>query len=157
MKHENTMPVRLYGNSPAIEASMELDPHTCRKLTAIIIYCGNIEYHLERAIWKLAAIDPKGIRPKTDSKPITKLIEMFEALTPEMEKEYPPHWMRTWCKATRSGFTIRNNIAHGVTSKLGDPISFMRNPRYEGELRNREHGSFWCNPSTLDFTALRRY
>ena len=39
-----------------------------------------------------------------------------------------------WYCAARSGFVIRNNIAHGVAVKLGDTLMYMRNQRWHGEV-----------------------
>ena len=153
MTNENKMPVRFYGNSPKIEKSLMLDEHTSRKLAAIIIYSGDIEYYLELAIWRLKNIDPKGIRPVTDSKNISDLIKLFEGCAPEATEKHKVHWISTWCKAARSAYLIRNNIAHGLTVPMETQISFMRNPRWHGQERKRPFGDFWCDPHTLDFTA----
>ena len=153
MTRENKMPVRLYGNSPKIEESLMLDAHTSRKLAAIIIYSGDIEYYLELAIRKLKDIDPKGIRPITDAKNITDLIKLFEDCAPVTLGNLKPHWINTWSAAARSAFTIRNNIAHGLTVPIETKITFMRNPRWHGQQRKRPFGDFWCDSYTLDFTA----
>ena len=153
MNTENTMPVRIYGNSPEVEKSLMLDEHTSRKLAAIIIYSGDIEYYLELAIWRLKNIDPKGTRPFTDAKNITDLIKVFEDCAPETADERKLHWINTWSIATRSAFIIRNNIAHGLTLPIDTQISFMRNGRWHRQERKRPFGDFWCDPHTLDFTA----
>lgn len=58
--------------------------------------------------------------------------------------------LETWCKAARSGFIIRHNIAHGVSFKMETTLVFSRNPRWHGEVRRREFGDLWCEPNTLD-------
>ena len=153
MVRENKMAVRLYGNSPQIEEYFGLDVLTCRKITAIIIYSGNIEYYLERAIWRLKNVEPEGTRPETDTKNITKLLSMFQSLAPESDHAYRPHWIVTWCKAAKSAFDIRNNIAHGFAHLRGETMTFMRNPRWEGEERKRAFGDFWCQTAELEMTA----
>lgn len=153
MIHENNMPIRLYGNSPKVEQALKLDEHTSRKIAAIIIYSGDIEYFLELAIWKLKAIDPKGLRPITDAKNVTDLIKLFESCAPDTPNDIKPHWIHTWAKAARSAYIIRNTIAHGVSNNMGETITFMRNPRWHGEVRKREFGDFWCDSNSLDMTA----
>lgn len=59
-------------------------------------------------------------------------------------------FVATWCAAARSGFLIRHNIAHGVPMKMGDTLAYMRNSRWEGEVRKREFGDFWADIHTLD-------
>ncbi|WP_390474768.1 hypothetical protein [Altererythrobacter sp. MTPC7] len=83
-----------------------LDEVTAPKVASIIVHAGNIEHHLERAIWILEKIEPKGIRPKTDSKPITNLISMLENRAETVPEDDVRTFLQTWSKATRSGFII---------------------------------------------------
>lgn len=133
-----------------MDEALGLDEVTSPKVASIIVHAGNIEHHLERAIWILEKIDPKGIRPKTDSKPITNLIVMLEKYAETVPDEDVRSLLQTWSKATRSGFIIRHNIAHGVSFKIEKSLVFSRNPRWHGERRKREYGDLWCEPYILD-------
>ena len=81
---------------------------------------------------------------------ITDLIKMLETHVHTLPKDNAQAMLLTWCVAARSGFTIRHNIAHGVPGRMGDTLTFMRNPRWAGEVRKREFGDFWADESTLD-------
>ncbi|WP_145986968.1 hypothetical protein [Bradyrhizobium vignae] len=113
-------------------------------------FAGSIEHHLERALWRVRSIDPKGIKPETDARAITDLIGMLERFAADL----PPGDERTllegWCLSARYGFTIRHNIAHGVAMTLGSSLVYARNPRWHGEIRKREFGDFWADEPTLD-------
>lgn len=146
MKHSS----RQFGRADQFDAALGLDAIVGPKLASIIVFAANIEYHLERAIWVLEGIDPKGIRPKTDSKPTSELIAMLESRAEEELEPSVQQMLTTWCKAARSGFIIRHNIAHGVSFKMEKTLIFSRNPRWHGEVRRREFGDLWCETGTLD-------
>lgn len=143
-------PTKQYGRASFMDEALGLDEITSPKVASIIVQAGNIEHHLERAIWILEKIDPKGIRPKTDSKPISNLIAMLENHAETVPDQDARSLLQTWSKAARSGFIIRHNIAHGVSFKMEKSLVFSRNPRWHGELRKREYGDLWCEPYILD-------
>ncbi|MFM2410143.1 MAG: hypothetical protein RL481_971, partial [Pseudomonadota bacterium] len=101
-------------------------------------------------IWALEGIDPKGIRPKTDGKPISELIAMLECRTEEELEPNVRQMLTNWCAAARSGFIIRHNVAHGLSFKMEKTLVFSRNPRWQGEVRGREFSDLWCDTGTLD-------
>lgn len=146
MKH----PTRDFGGADQLDAALGLDATIGPKLASIIVFAANIEYHLERAIWVLEGIDPKGIRPITDGKPISELIAMLEDHAGKESEDDVQQMLVTWCKAARSGFVIRHNIAHGVSVKMEKTLIFSRNPRWHGEVRRRQFGDLWCESGTLD-------
>lgn len=143
-------PTKQYGQASLMDQALGLDEITAPKVASIIVHAGNIEHHLERAIWTLEKIEPKGTRPKTDSKPITELISMLEKCAETLPEDDVRTFLKTWSKATRSGFIIRHNIAHGISFKMENFLVFSRNPRWQGELRKREYGDLWCEPYILD-------
>lgn len=139
-----------FGRAGEIDQALGLNDLNSRQIASIIIFSGTIEFHLERAIWKLDDLDPKGKRPRTDAKPIVALIDMFEAHANICVTSDERALITTWCSAARGGFTIRNNIAHGVTSNIGDTLVLMRNPQWQGETRKRAFGDIWCDENTMD-------
>jgi hypothetical protein len=146
MKHST----REFGRADQLDTALGLDPVVGPKLASIIVFAANIEYHLERAIWVLEGIDPKGIRPKTDGKPTSELIAMLESRAEEELDPSVRQMLTTWCEAARPGFIIRHNVAHGVSFKMEKTLIFSRNPRWHGEVRRREFGDLWCETGTLD-------
>lgn len=86
-----------YGNADLVERRLGLTPSVGRKIGAIITFAGSIEYHLERALWKLRKIDPRGTKPDTDSKMTSDLIAMLEKYAALGSKRHqaktsPPDW-----------------------------------------------------------------
>ncbi|WP_299209193.1 hypothetical protein [uncultured Tateyamaria sp.] len=143
-------PVHAVGKADEIDLALGLDMRTSAQIASIIIFSGNIEFHLERAIWRLDGIDPKGKRPRTDAKPIVVMFDMLECHVSGCKSSDVQALITTWCAAARGGFTIRNNIAHGVTSNIGDTLVLMRNPEWQGETRKRSFGDIWCDENTMD-------
>jgi hypothetical protein len=145
-----TEPMTEYGNADLVERQLGLTPSVGQKIAAIITFAGSIEYHLERALWKLRSIDPRGIKPDTDTKMISDLIAMLEKFAANLATGDERTLLERWCAAARSGFVIRHNIAHGVPIKPGKTLAYARNPRWHGEVRKREFGAFWADEYTLD-------
>jgi hypothetical protein len=139
-----------YGNADLLQQRLGLSPSVGQKIAAIITFAGGIEHHLGRALWKLRGIDPSGIKPDTDTKMVSDLIAMLERFAEGLVIGDERTMIERWCAAARSGFVIRNNIAHGVPLKLGDALAYMRNPQWHGEIRKREFGDFWAEERTLD-------
>jgi hypothetical protein len=144
-----TLAIDEYGKAELMERKWGLHPSIGQKIASLIIFAGSIEYYLERAIWRVRNIDPKGIRPETDAKMIADLIAMLETFAQSLPSDDERTLLQTWCNATRSAFIIRHNIAHGVAVNVGT-LAFMRNPRWHGETRKREFGDFWADDNTVD-------
>ncbi|MAS87233.1 MAG: hypothetical protein CMH30_04565 [Micavibrio sp.] len=142
-----------YGKSSLIEANWNLDLPNSARIAAIITYSGTLEYYIERAVWRLKGVIPKGVRPETDGKAISKLISDLEECSGDLSNQAEIDFIKLWCSAARSGFIIRNNIAHGVAGKIGDTLVYMRNPRWHGEERKRDFGDFWAEEHTLDMVC----
>ncbi len=139
-----------YGRSVQLQERLGLTPSVGQKIAAIITFAGGIEYYLERALWKLRGIDPSGSKPDTDAKPISDLIGMLEKFAVGLAAGDQRTLLEIWCAAARSGFVVRHNIAHGVPTKMGETLAYLRNPRWHGEVRKREFGDFWADEHTLD-------
>ena len=148
--HMTKQHTRAFGRADQLDAALGLDQIVGPKLASIIAFAANIEYHLERAIWVLEKIDPKGIRPETDAQPITELITMLEKHIASVTDDAACSMLENWCRAARSGFIIRHNIAHGISFRMENTLVFSRNPRWHGEVGKREFGDLWCEPHVLD-------
>jgi len=141
-----------YGGADLVQELLGLSPLIGQKVAAIITFAGSIEYYLERSLWRLRGIDPKGIKPDTDARVITDLIAMLEKFAASLTSADEKKLLEDWCKSVRYGFTIRHNIAHGVAMTIPNvstPV-YARNPRWHGEIRKREFGDFWADEPTLD-------
>lgn len=143
-------PVYQVGMADQLDEAWGINLIVGQKVASLVALFGSVEYHLERAIWKLKGIDPKGTRPETDGKMVSAMIEMVEQIAATMPSDTERGMLTTWCAACRSGFTIRNNISHGVPSRVGTTLVFARNPQWHGEQRKKSFGDFWADEYTLD-------
>lgn len=141
-----------YGRPDAVQARLGLTPIAGQKIAAIITFTAAIENDLERALWNLHGLDPSGTRPDTDGLNITGRIAMLERYAAGLDRGDLRTMLETWSSAARSGFVIRNNIAHGTPGSMGGIPIYMRNGRWHGEIRKREFGDFWADQHTLDLT-----
>ena len=139
-----------FGNADLAQHRLGLSLPVGQKIAAIVTFSGAIEHYLERALWRLRKIDPKGIKPDTDAKMISDLIAMLERFATTLALGDERLLLEGWCAAARSGFTIRHNVVHGLPVRLGEKLGYMRNPTWHGEIRKREFGDFWAEEGTLD-------
>jgi len=146
----NTMPSYQYGRGEELQTQMGIDALLSEKIAGIIIYAANIEHHLERAIWQLRGGVKKRERPDTDAMQITGLIKTLLKLSTAMDVSDQRTMLETWCAAAESGFSIRNNIVHGVTIRLETTVGFARNTLWDGIERKRPFGDIWAHQNTLD-------
>ncbi|TIM79523.1 MAG: hypothetical protein E5Y58_00050 [Mesorhizobium sp.] len=146
-ERDETTPVMTYGRADTLEERLGLTPMVSQRIAAIIIFAAAIEHHLERALWKLEGANPTGIRPETDAKMISDLIGCLKHSPQPCQQERSAPLLETWCNAARLAFAIRNDIAHGVPTNLGDTLTFMNNPRWHGEKRKRPVSDYWAGRS----------
>jgi hypothetical protein len=139
-----------YGNADLVQHQLGLTPSFGQKIAAIVTFAGGIEHYLERALWRLRNVNPRGIRPDTDAKVISDLIAMLENVAASLALGNERTLLEGWCVAARSGFVIRHNIVHGLPVKLVNKLGYMRNPTWRGEIRKRKFGDFWADEGTLD-------
>lgn len=149
-ERDETTPVMTYGRADTLEERLGLTPMVSQRIAAIIIFAAAIEHHLERALWKLEGANPMGIRPETDAKMISDLIGCLKHSPQPCQQERSAPLLETWCNAARLAFAIRNDIAHGVPTNLGDTLTFMNNPRWHGEKRKRPFSDYWADDHSLD-------
>jgi hypothetical protein len=139
-----------YGNADLVQQRLGLSPAVGQKIAAIVTFAGGIEHYLERALWRLRNVNPRGIKPDTDAKMISELIAMLENVATSLPLGDERTLLEGWCVAAHSGFVIRHNIVHGLPVKLVDKLGYMRNLRWHGEIRKRKFGDFWAEEGTLD-------
>lgn len=143
-------PMKDYVDPDFIERRLGQGPLTSMNVGSIILYAARIEFHLERAIWRVTNFQPKGVRPPTDTKTISELINALENAGSTHLSGDAATMVSVWCTAARSGFRLRHDIAHGISYSMETSFIFNRNPRMEGELRKRDTTMLWTDDHILD-------
>ncbi len=81
---------------------------------AFIVTWSLFEYELEKSIWRLANINPSGIRPATDALPASARLIEFRRLCSLVQGSNEWHEMADAASdAIENLIAIRNIIAHG--------------------------------------------
>lgn len=115
----------------------------------ISVYSSIIEFKIERTIWNINNIAVEGVRPKTDGKPISKLIEYLEE---SKEKSYCRGvniFISDWTKIADSSYKLRNIIIHGFPVSLGNSLLICNNTSIDGEVRKKAYNELWTDQNTL--------
>ena len=143
-------PMRAYVDPDILELRMGQDPLISMRVGSIILYAARIEFHIERAIWRLTDLKPEGTRPSTDAKMISELIGTLSEIGARRLIGDASVMVATWCSAATNAFKLRHDIAHGISYSIEGAFIFNRNPRMEGELRKRDTSIFWADENILE-------
>jgi hypothetical protein len=143
-------PMKEYADPERLEARLKQGPLISMSVGSIILYAARIEYHLERAIWRITDFKPEGTRPPTDAKTITDLVEILHQAGVDHLSGDARTMIDIWCTAASKAFQLRHDIAHGISYSMETSFIFNRNPRLNGEMRKRPPTMFWADQHVLD-------
>lgn len=143
-------PIFYAGRPDLLEADLGLRPAMAPKIGALIIFAANVEFRLERAIWRLQKHAPSGVRHPTDAKPIGELIDMFEEEVEKLPESPEKQLAELWCPTARTAFDFRHSIAHGAAFRMEGAMSIHRNRSWSGEIRKRPEASLWGDQNTFE-------
>lgn len=142
-------PLDAYGRAEDLQSKMGVDLETAQRLAGIVIFAAHIEQKLEEAIWRLRGEQPRGVRPDTDAKPVSELLNMLTEIAAAMPNGPQTVMLMTWCAAMRSGVAVRNNLVHGIPINVGGAVAFLQNPGWHGVDRKRPPSDLWVDENTL--------
>lgn len=147
-------PLLSVGRPDELEGTLALSWQAARQIGAIVVFAGNVEFRLERAIWRLQGHVPRGVRHATDAKPIGELINMFEAEGSTLPSGQEREVVELWCATARMAFKLRHSIAHGAAFRFEADMIFHRNRSWQSEIRKRPAHSLWGDQDSLDNIRL---
>jgi hypothetical protein len=113
-----------YGRADFIQQQLGLSLSIGQKLAAIITFAGSIEYHLERALWRLRRIDPKNVKPETDARVITDLISMLERFAASLAPGEEKALLEGWCQSATPHFGPRRRCAISQTPLTASSLAY---------------------------------
>lgn len=121
---------------------------------AVAVLASHTEHYAERAIWELDGQQVKGLRPRTDAKPIAELIKMLGELGQSSTKPGFGALIEQWAQSAKLCFSCRNSIMHGTTAYMDQEFTvFARNLPTAGVVRKRDPSDFYASQHTLDLLA----
>ncbi len=142
--------IKEYASADTLQENLGLKSVLGEKISSILFFSSFIEFYLEKAIWKINKIDPSVERPITDKKPISELIKIFREDSEKFFNEDEKILIDMWCIGSINAFNIRNIIVHGVSIKVDDALSYVKDPDWGGVKRKHEPSIFWADEYSLD-------
>lgn len=126
-----------------------LPPAVQQRIGALGIIWGKFETNLEITIWALKGEDVAGFRPSTDKMPISQWIDEMAEGSSRLSGESQEVLCAAAC-AAKDLMDYRHSLVHGWHIPYKDSSTFIRNPSWHGELRNRPGGDAHVNENLLD-------
>lgn len=124
-------------------------PEILRRIGAFVILWGLFETKLELAIWSLRAERVAGSRPSTDGVPLRALIDALGEGSENLDGPVRDV-LKSAAMAAADLMEYRHSLIHGHMMPSDEMPSFIRNPRWHGEIRNRRSGEAFVTDSLLD-------
>ncbi len=120
-----------------------------QKFGAFAIAWGMFESHLERAVWVLQNEKVEGNRPSTDKTSAHKWVEVLGNGSKDIGAK-GNEVLSVAAMAAKDLMSYRHSLFHGYLVPLGGTAMFIRNPRWNGEVRNRKAGDAQIDENTID-------
>jgi len=132
-----------------------LTPERLMLIGGFIVAYGLFETGLERALWALAETDVRGTRPFTEK---MKSEDQFKRLGEGHPKlsDRCNAILKVAAKAAEDLNEYRNSLVHGHLLSLGPGTtpSFLKNPAWDGEKRNKPVGDAYIDEPFQDLVLI---
>lgn len=120
-----------------------------QRLGALAVVWGMFETSLEEAIWSLRGEEIHGVRPWTDGKPISAMIDELDRDWLQLPEDARAV-IRAGARTARDLMEYRHSIFHGWLLPSPAMPAFIRNPRWHGEQRKRASHDAHVSENLLD-------
>jgi len=124
-------------------------PEVLQRIGALAVVWGVFESNLETALWALRGDEVAGVRPWTDKKPISEWIKELGSDWPKLTTE-GKDVLRVASLAAFELMEYRHAIMHGAMIPSPTMPTFIRNPLWHGEERNRPSHVAHVDKNLLD-------
>jgi hypothetical protein len=132
-----------------------LSPDKLMKIGAFIIAYGLFETTLERALWTLTETSVAGTRPITERMTSEDQFKMLGRGTPKLSTKCNAV-LNVAAQAAQDLNEYRNSLVHGhlIAFEGGGTPSFMKNPAWHGEKRNKPVGDAYIEGPVQDLVLV---
>lgn len=122
---------------------------------AFIVAYGLFETTLERALWTLKEETISGVRPFTEKLNTESQFKVLAAGSPRLSAECNAV-LKVAALAAEDLNEYRNSLVHGYLISVGDGStpSFMKNPAWHGEQRNKPVGDAYVDEPFQDLVLI---
>jgi hypothetical protein len=107
------------------------------------------ESHLEGAIWALKDEDVTNVRPSTDKMPPSEWLRVLAAGHGALSSD-ANDVLKLAAETADNLMSYRHSLLHGMLVPIPGAPFFIRNPRWNGEVRKRESGDAHVDENLLD-------
>lgn len=120
-----------------------------QRIGAFALSWGLFESTLERAIWALRKENVRGVRPSTDKSQVSDWIAVLSEGSQALSVE-ANGVLKIAADAAKDLMHYRHSLIHGTLVPIPGAPFFIRNPRWNGEIRKRESGDAQVDENLLD-------
>lgn len=124
-------------------------PEVQRRVGALGIIWGVFESNLETTVWALRNEQVSGVRPTTDKTSIGQWIDAMAEGSADFNAE-AQDVLRLAAIAAKDLMEYRHALVHGWLIPFPTMPTFIRNPRWNGEVRNRPSSDAHVDENLLD-------
>ena len=133
--------------------ALHLTPDRLMKIGAFVVQYGLFETTLERAVWTLTETDVQGVRPFTEKLNAESMFNAFGAGNAKLSEK---------CNSVLQAASLtaidlsnyRNSLMHGYLMPFETNPCFLRNPSWNGEVRNKKPGDAYVGEPLLDLAII---
>lgn len=126
-----------------------LPPEVQQRIGALGVVWGVFESNLETTLWALHDEEVAGARPSTDKKTISQWINAMGKRSPKLNAE-AQDILRLTSIAAKDLMEYRHALVHGWLIPFPTMPIFIRNPRWNKEVRNRQSSAAHVDENLLD-------
>jgi len=124
-------------------------PEVQQRIGALGIVWGVFETNLESALWAFRDEDVAGVRPSTDNSTVSEWIKEFGEGSYKFDKDVQDI-LQLASLTANDLMEYRHALVHGWLIPFPSGPTFIRNPRWNGELRKRESNDAHVDENLLD-------
>lgn len=124
-------------------------PEVQQRIGALAVVWGIFETNLETTLWALRDQKVAGLRPSTDKTSISQWIEAMTETSAKLTTE-AQEVVRLSAQAAKDLMEYRHALVHGWLLPSETMPTFIRNPRWSGEVRNRQSSDAHVDANLLD-------
>lgn len=130
-------------------AGWGFSPEVQQRIGALGVVWGVFESNLETTLWALRDEKVAGVRPSTDKTTISEWIDAMAEGSAKLTTE-AQGVLRSAALAAKDLMEYRHALVHGRLIPFPTMPIFIRNPRWNGELRNRPCSDAHVDENLLD-------
>ena len=124
-------------------------PEVQQRMGVLGIVWGVFETNLENTLWALHEEDVAGVRPSTDKSTVSDWIKAFGEGSKKFDQEVQD-LLRLASLTATDLMEYRHALVHGWLIPFPSGPTFIRNPRWNGEMRKRQSSDAHVDENLLD-------